>query len=380
MAKTYKITMADPYFSSQDRARIHAEVEAILSGLLSMGPNVKAFEEEFARMVGVRHAIAMNSCTSALEAALVGLGVNPDDEVIIPGETFIATGMAVHLVGGAPVFAEIFPETFCLDLGDVKRRGTARTKGIIMVYMGGLIPPNIEDFVKYCEAQGWFLIEDAAHAPGARLGGKAAGSFGHAGCFSFFPTKVITAGEGGMLTTDDEKVARVVRSLQHRGRDFDSAHEQYSLPGRNVRLPEFSALLGRIQLGHLKEFLAERQRVMTIYRLAFREDARVKLITPSEETASAYWKVPLLLPRGVDRVALTSYLQEAGVFIDHTYNPPLHLQPVFRALYNISEGHLPITEDLLSRHICLPCHPRISDDEAHYVVHTLKAALDRFIS
>lgn len=375
MAKNYKITMADPYFSPQDRTWIHAEVDAILSGQLSMGSNVAAFEEEFARMVGVRHAIAMNSCTSSLEASLIALGINPGDEVIIPGETFIATGMAVHLVGGMPVFAEISPETFCLDMEDVRRKGTSRTKGIIMVYMGGLIPPNIDDFRKYCDTQGWFLIEDAAHAPGARRKGKAAGSFGHAGCFSFFPTKVLTAGEGGMLTTNDEQVAQVARSLQHRGRDFDSAHEQYALPGRNVRMPEFSALLGRIQLGHLEEFLAERRRVAAVYRQAFQEDRRVKLIVPSDEAASTYWKLPLLLPRGVDRPALTSYLKEAGVFLDHAYNPPLHLQPVFRTVYNICEGHLPITEDLLSRHVCLPCHPRISDEEANHVVQTLKKAL-----
>lgn len=377
--KTYKITMADPYFSPQDRERIHAEVEAILSGQLSMGPNVKGFEEEFARMVGVRYAIAMNSCTSALEAGMIGLGIKPGDEVIIPAETFIATGMAVHLVRGVPVFAEISPETFCLDLEDVKRRVTSLTKGIIIVYMGGLIPPNIEDFRRFCDAQGLFLLEDAAHASGARLGGKAAGSFGHAGCFSFFPTKVITTGEGGMLTTDDEGLARVVRSLQHRGRDFDSAQELYSIPGRNVRLPEFSALLGRIQLEHIEEFLAERRRIMVIYRQGLQDDERVKLVTPVQETASAYWKVPLLLPQGVDRPALISYMQGAGVFVDYAYNPPMHLQPVFRALYEISEGHLPVTEDLLSRHICLPCHPRICDEEANHVVKSLKSALDRFI-
>jgi perosamine synthetase len=242
-----------------------------------------------------------------------------------------------------------------------------------------MLPPEIEDLRKYCDTQVWFFIEDAAHAPGARLRGKAAGSFGHAGCFSLFPTKVIRVGEGGMLTTDDEQLAKVARSLQYRGRDFSATHEHYFLPGRNVRLPELSALLGRIQLTHLDEFLIERRRVMAIYKEAFLDDQRTKLIIPAEETSSAYWKVPILLPRGVDRPALTSYLREAGVFIDHAYNPPLHLQPVFRALYNISEGHLPITEDLLSRHIFLPCHPRISDDEAHYVVHTLKAALDRFI-
>ena len=214
-----KIRMADLYFSTEDREWIHREIDAILDGALSMGPNVHAFEQEFATRVGVRHAIAMNSCTSALEAALLSKDAS-GKEVIVPAETFIATGMAVHLAGGIPVLAEISESTLCLDLDDIKRRLTKRTAGVILVHMAGLITPNILEFRQFCDENGLFLIEDAAHSPGASHDGRSAGSFGHAGCFSFYPTKVITAGEGGMLTTDDDEIAAFARSFQHRGVDL----------------------------------------------------------------------------------------------------------------------------------------------------------------
>jgi perosamine synthetase len=370
-----KISMADPHFDAADRERIHREIDLILSGPLSMGPNVQAFEREFAAMVGVRYAVAMNSCTAALEIALRSQGA-AGGEVILPAETFVATGMAVHLTGATPVFAEISASTFCLDLEDVKRRVTARTKAIVLVHMAGFITPDVVEFRQYCDARGLCLIEDAAHAPGAVRAGRAAGSFGHVGCFSFYPTKVITAGEGGMLTTDDEDLAAYARSLQHRGRDMQASGEQYRLPGRNVRMTEIAALLGRVQLGHLGEFLGQRQRLAAVYKCALQRDTRVDVILPDDPKASSCWKIPVLLNRGIDRTRVTQRMGAAGVSVDWAYDPPLHLQPVFRELYGTAEGHLPRTEDLMARHICLPCHPRMSADDAAHVAQSLKDALD----
>lgn len=370
-----KINMADPHFTEEDRKWIHREIDAILDGPLSMGPNVQAFEREFAAMVGTRHAIAMNSCTAALEVALASQNV-AGGEVIVPSETFVATGMAVHLAGATPVFAEISELTFCLDLQDVERRVNARTKGMILVHMGGLITPDIEKFRKYCDEHGLFLIEDAAHAPGAKLGGCVAGSFGHAGCFSFYPTKVLTAGEGGMLTTNDDAVGEYARSQQHRGRDMHASVERYCRPGRNARMTEMAALVGRVQLSHLDEFLAQRQRLAAIYQRELQGDQRVRVIMADEPTASSCWKIPVLLDATIERTLLTKTMGAAGVSVDWAYQPALHLQPVFRDLYGTTEGHLPRTEDLLARHICLPCHPRMSVEDAAYVTRSVKDALD----
>lgn len=369
-----KIKMADPCFSTEDRKWIHREIDSILDGALSMGPNVQAFEHEFAARIGVKHAIAMNSCTSALEAALLCKGVT-GGEVIVPAETFIATGMAVQLTGGIPVFAEISESTLCLNLDDVKRRITPRTAGVIVVHMAGLITPDILEFRRFCDDSGLFLIEDAAHTPGARYAGREAGSFGHAGCFSFYPTKIITAGEGGMLTTDDDGIAAFARSYQNRGRDMMSKEECYVLPGRNVRMTEAAALLARVQLSHLDEFLACRRRIAGIFRRELSGIPELRIILPEIIESSSCWKVPILLHRSLDRIAVRDLMNAAGVAVDWSYEPPLHLQPVFRRLYGTVEGMLPFTEDLLSRHLCLPCHPRISDDDALYITGTLKDAV-----
>jgi dTDP-4-amino-4,6-dideoxygalactose transaminase len=370
-----KINMADPYFGEEDRKWIHQEIDAILDGTLSMGPNVQAFEREFAARVGVRYAIAMNSCTSALEVALQFHDVL-GREVIIPSETFIATGMAVHLTGGKPVFAEISESTLCLNLEDVKRKVTSKTAGVILVHMTGMITPDVLEFRKFCDDKKLFLIEDAAHSPGARLLCAEAGSFGHAGCFSFFPTKVITSGEGGMLTTDDEVVATFARSYQHRGRDMQSKAEQYAMPGRNVRMTEMTALLGRVQLSHLDEFLAQRRHIVSIYKRELSGVRGVTLILPAALESSSFWKAPLLLDVGLNRAMITSQMAKAGIAVDSAYQPALHLQPVFRELYGFTEGMLPVTEAILARHLCLPCHPRMSDEDAIYVAAELVKAIE----
>jgi dTDP-4-amino-4,6-dideoxygalactose transaminase len=366
--------MAAPFFDASDRERIHREMDAILDGLLSMGPNVRAFEEEFARLVGVRHAIAMNACTSTLEAALLAFDVR-GREVIIPPETFIATGMAVHLTGGLPVFAEIRPDTLCLDLDDVKSRVTERTAGVILVHMAGLVTPDILEFRDFCDARGIFLLEDAAHSPGACVDGRQAGSFGHAGCFSFFSTKVLAAGEGGMLTTDDDRLASFARSFQHRGRDLEAPGEQYVMPGRNVRLTELNALLGRVQLSHLGEYLDGRQHLAARYIERLSGLNTLALVAPPALENSSFWKFPVLLPPGCDRTEVTARLSDAGIAADWAYQPALHLQPVFRELLGTTEGTLPQSEAILGRHLCLPCHPGLSHDDVDYVCEHLAATL-----
>lgn len=363
--------MAHPFFDSADRKRIHREIDYILDESLSMGKNTRTFEAEFSSRVGVKHAVAMNSCTSTLEAALLANNVK-DKEVIVPSQTFIATGMSVHLAGGKPVFAEISPSTLCLDLDDVKKRVTAKTAGIILVHMTGIITPDILDFRIFCDQNDLFLIEDAAHAPGANLNGREAGSFGHIGCFSFYPTKVITAGEGGMLMTNDDEIASYARSFQNRGLDISAKDERYIMPGRNVRMTEMSALIGRVQFDRLSEFIGRRRELAQIYINELSEFNGIKLIIPKDLKSSAFWKVPALLNSNLSRPRVTKFLSENGITIDWAYQPALHMQPVMQNLYNSFEGQLPITEDCLRRNINLPCHPRLTNEDVVFTCNKLK--------
>jgi|SaaInlStandDraft_3_1057020.scaffolds.fasta_scaffold25714_2 perosamine synthetase len=370
----YMVNMADPYFSVKDRKTIHQEIDLILDNALSMGHNVKMFEKEFSNRIGAQYAIAMNSCTSTLEAALQYYNIK-GREVIVPVETFIATGMAVHLAGGIPIFSDISKDTFCLDLKDVQKRVTSNTAGIILVHMAGMITPDAHKFRSFCDKNGLFLIEDAAHSPGAILDGKYAGNIGHVGCFSFYPTKIITSGEGGMLTTNDSDIANYARSYQNRGRDMQSAEECYIIPGRNVRMSEMNALLGRVQLSHLDEYLYRRRQIAKMYSEMLYDLQGVQLVIPNKFESSSFWKFILLLDATIDRAGVTEYMKSEGVTVDWSYTPALHLQPIFRRLYNTYEGQLPCSEDYLSRHICLPCHPRITDEETLYVASTLKKAI-----
>lgn len=369
--KIKAIKMADPHFDSKDRERIHREVDNILDSALSMGPNVVAFQKEFAERMNVRHAIAMNSCTSTLEAALLAHQIK-GKEVIVPSQTFVATGMAVHLSGGTPVFAEISPETMCLDIDDVKSKITHNTAGIVIVHMTGIITPNIMKFKNFCEEHNLFLIEDAAHSPGAISNDKYAGTIGDVGCFSFFPSKVMTSGEGGMLVTNDDAMARFAKSYQNRGRDMSSKVEIYTMPGRNVRMTEMSALLGRIQLEKLDDFLKKRRALAAVYQRELFGVDGIDVLIPKDLKSSSFWKVPIILNSEIDRSVLTQHMLSNGITVDWAYNPPLHLQPVFMDLYQTFQGQLPITESCLARHICLPCHPRMEEKDAFYVAQVLK--------
>ena len=371
----YELSTAFPYFPPEEREWLHGELEEILTGKLSLGPRVRAFEAAFAELCGVEHAVAFLNCTAALEASLAALGVGPGDEVLVPPETFVATGMAVHLAGAVPVFTEISPETFAMDFDDALSRVGERTRGAIVVHFGGLIPPGLPAFVERMRREGRFVIEDAAHAPGAEHAGRRAGSIGDTGCFSFFPTKVMTSGEGGMLTTNDGALARAALSLQDRGRDLDAPAELYALAGRSSRMPEIVAAMGLSQLRCLPGFLERRRSVAAVYDRVLGASGVADAVVPPPGDAPAYWRYTVVPREPVDRAALRDRLREDRITVDWAYDPPLHLQPVFRRLYGHREGMLPRSEALMARHVCLPVHARMTDEDAEFVAERFVAAL-----
>lgn len=363
----HPLTMACPWFPPAERAWLHGEFEAVLTGKLSMGPRTKAFEQGFAAYCGAAHGVAFPSCTTALESALIALGVQPGDEVLVPVETFTATGMAVHLVGAMPVFVEIRAETFAMDFADALAKLGPRTKGAIVVHFGGFIAPDLPEFVREMRSRGAFVLEDAAHAHGSELNGHKAGALADAACFSFYPTKVMSTGEGGMVVTSNPQLAEVARSLQNRGLDLTNPDESYALPGRNNRFPEISAAMGLSQLRSLPEFLAARRQVAAIYDRALLASDLFAPLQPAPGVVPSYWRYVATPRVALDRRALKSALAADGITIDWAYDPPLHLQPVCRRLFGTAPGDCPRSEAIMARHICLPIHARLRAEDAEFV-------------
>jgi len=367
----HPLTTAFPYFPPEEQEWLTNELREIMNGQLAMGPRVARFEKEFAAYCDAPYGIVFPSCTSSMEAALNALGVGPGDEVLVPVETFIATGMVVSLVGARPVFTEISATTFSMDFDDAWSRVTDRTKGAIVVHFGGFISPDLPAFVQKMHDSGRFVIEDAAHAPGAELNGKRAGSLADAGCFSFYPTKIMTTGEGGMLVTHREDIAKTARSLQNRGRDMNNPLESYIRPGRNKRFTEIAAAMGLSQLRCLPGFLSTRRRIAEIYdELLLESELFVPLIA-ADNNAPAYWRYVATPSVKINRELLRERLARDGITIDWAYDPPLHLQPVFREKFDTQPGMLPKSEEVLARHICLPVHARMRDVDAQFVAERL---------
>src|SRR5215470_10890040 len=244
----------------EDRRQILARIdEALRTGALTLGKNAEAFETSFARIVGTRFAVAVQSGTSALEIVLRSLGVQ-GREVVVPTNTFFATAAAVIHAGGRPRFADVERTTLGLSVETVAAAVTSETAGVILVHIAGVVSPETPKIAAFCRDRGLVLVEDAAHAHASTLDGRMAGTFGRAAAFSFYPTKVITAGEGGIIATDDETIHQQALQYRDQGKEGFSTNFHVRM-GYNWRLSELHAVVGLSQLGRLDEFVAARRRI-----------------------------------------------------------------------------------------------------------------------
>ena len=336
---------------------------------LTMGQYCALFEEEFACYVGCRHATSVNSGTGALEIIFRSLNVEGHD-VIVPTNTFAATAFAAIRAGGRLIFADC-GEDMTVDPQDVKKRITPRTKVIVTVHIGGLISPHTYELVETCRDKGLHLIEDGAHAHGSMLDGKKAGQFGVAAAFSFFPTKVMTTGEGGMVVTNDDEVYHKVILLRDQakveGRNY---HEEI---GYNWRMTEVQALMGLAQLRHVERFIDRRNKIARIYDEGLAEIQGLSPLKVPKTVRHNFYKYIVFI-EGYDPHMLQRRLKaDYGVSLGgYVYELPCHLQPAFA---EFKQGDLPVSEDLCRRHICLPIYPSLTDEEAHYMVESLKSCL-----
>ncbi|HZW54655.1 MAG TPA: DegT/DnrJ/EryC1/StrS family aminotransferase [Nitrososphaerales archaeon] len=362
-----------PYFTNEDVEELSDGFKEILrSGRLTLGKYTSEFERQFADYIGVKHAIAANSGTSTLEMIYRAIGVE-GKEVIVPTNTHIATSNAVLYAGGRPILSDIEKSSLCLDAEDAFSKVTERTRALVVVHIAGLIHPRIDEIRERCEQLGIVLVEDAAHAHGATRDGKKAGSLSRAASFSFYPAKVITSIEGGMITTDDPEIAKVARQLRNHG--SDSGGHQVRL-GNNWRMSEVHSMIGLKQLQKIEEILAKKNEVARLYSEILGDEESLNLIEIPPNTRHSYYKFPVTLSRMVNVGKLQISLKETYRIETGTiYYPPCHLQPVYKQLFKTHEGMLPVSEDVLKRTIALPIYAGMERPEASYVAESLLSAL-----
>jgi perosamine synthetase len=377
-----KYKMAAPYFPEDEISWILEEYKGILQGkaMLSMGKRVKEFEKNFSKYIGSKYSIGTNSCTAALEIALRCCDIRLGDEVIIPAETFIATGSAVVMEGGVPIFCDISPDTFCISLDTLKERITKKTKAVIMVHMGGMISPDALEIKILCNENNIILIEDAAHAIGASINGISAGNIGDFGCFSFYSTKIMTTAEGGMLVCSDDEFYQKANSFRNRGRDMQGISEVYSRLGSNNRMTEFTALLGISQLKVVDSFLKNRGVIASTYNKKIKQsnisDA-VKFVNVPENIRHSYWRYLIRLDASIDREIIKKELADNDIESDWAYYPALHLQPYFIENHDTYKGLCPIAEYSLDCNMCLPINSTMKKEDALFIIEIFILAIQR---
>ena len=359
-------------FPPEDRAEILARIdEALTTGQLTLGATGRELEAEFATRHQRTHAVAVSSGTSALEIILRAVGVE-GREVLVPANTFFATAAAAAHAGARVKFVDCDPATMSFDLDDVRAQLTSETAAVIAVHIGGLISPALPALAALCEERGVALVEDAAHAHGSALDGQSAGSFGVAGAFSFYPTKVIAGGEGGMIVTNDDTIAEEARTYRDQGKGSFHANFHTRL-GANWRMSEPHAAIVLAQLHRLDEFIAARQALAARYGAALGPTGLRPLVVPDNAHCN-YYKYVVFLPDGVDRTILKQTLRERFEIglSGEVYDTPLHQQPVFS---HLADRGLPGAEWLCARHICLPLYPSLTDSDADYVIDSVGTVL-----
>lgn len=368
----------------------HAEAEAaqrvILSGWITQGPEVAAFEQEFAAYTGAAHAVAVSNCTTALHLALLAIGVGPGDEVITVSHSYIATANSVRYCGAAPVFVDIDPATHNMDPALIEAAITPRTKAILTVHQMGM-PADMARILAVAETHSLPVIEDAACAIGSELWWegrweKIGKPHGVIACFSFHPRKVLSTGDGGMLTTNNTEYANLFRLLRQHGMSVNDRvrhlanqviFEEYNVVGYNYRMTDIQAAVGREQLRRLPEIVATRRQLAARYAKLLSAIPGVGVPEEPPYARTNWQSYPIYLPEWCDQRAVMQYMLDHGIATRRGIMCAHREQPYWRA-----EGyHLPHSEYGQDRSILLPLYPQMTTEDQDYVVETLAAACAR---
>jgi perosamine synthetase len=373
---------------SVDDADIKSVVEVLKSDWLTTGPKIAEFEERFAARVEARHAVSFSSGTAALHGAAFAAGLGPGDEAITTPMTFCATANCILYQGATPVFADVSPDTLNLDPGEIVKKLSSRTKAILAVDYAGH-PADLDALLAVTQQRGIPLIEDACHALGAEYGGKRVGGIADMTVFSFHPVKHLTTGEGGMVATNDARLAETLRRFRNHGISSEARQRHESgqwfyemvLLGFNYRLTDIACALGLSQLGKLSANLARRREIAAHYTAAFR--AVPGLIPPSvrAEVNPAWHLYPIridLAKLTVDRGQIFRALRAENIGVNVHYIP-VHLHPYYRDQFGHSDGEFPVAEAAYERLISLPMFHGMTDGDVGDVVRAVSKVISPYV-
>jgi len=345
-------------------------IKVLRSGSYILGENVKNLEAEMAKYCGVNNVVSCANGTDALQLALRALDIGEGDEVITVAFTFVATTEAIGVVGAKPVFVDIDPNTFNMDVNEIEKRITPKTKAILPVHLYGQ-PADMDKILEIAKKYDLFVIEDCAQAIGAEYKGKKVGSFGDIGCFSFFPTKNLGAfGDAGMITTNSDHLAKRLTALRNHGGAVRYYHDEIGL---NSRLDEIQAAILRVKAKHIDNWNKKRRENAYRYNELLKDIEGV--VTPKEldKTSCVYHQYTIQVP---NRDAVHQYLQENGIGAMIYYPVPLHLQKL-HANMGGKVGDLPVTEEKTTLVMSLPMFPELTFEEQKQVTNTIKEALTK---
>ncbi|MFC1903333.1 DegT/DnrJ/EryC1/StrS family aminotransferase [Chloroflexota bacterium] len=362
-----KVPWGMPYIGKEELDEI---VDSVKSGWVTMGPKAAQFEKNISEYIGVKHAIAVNSGTAALDIALKVMEIGPGDEVIIPAMTYIATANAVLFQGAKPVLADIEPRTYNLDPGDIGRRVTKKTKCIMPIDYGGQCA-DYDALEQICQDYRIPLVVDGAQSLGAEYKGRKACSFGEISITSFHAAKLITSVEGGMVFTNNDELARKARIIRNQGEEQRYHHV---LLGHNYRMSDLHAAVGLAQFRRIEKVIKKRQELTQRYTNSLREYSHLvtlPYVPPCNK--HAWFRYTMVLD---NRDQVEKYLHEKGIDTRVCWPMPIHQQPLYQPLFN--DAHHPVAEKFAKGSLDLPLYFSMTEAEQDYVIKHVTEAIEKF--